>query len=332
LASSSGPPIYGETTSITSQAVSSLATSASSSLSSVVITPQSSLSSSGFAISSQGSSNTLSSSTIVSSPSVPVSTALPDTSTTDLPSAAPSNSAYGSPSSGSVGQTSVDQPFSSSAGPESYPDGQVTVTLSPTYSSISTFVSQESPIPTCGAGTAAATVSSSGDSSVCQDPYGNTYNVTYGSKQYVGKVTKRAVTSNVNECLLLCNLQTDCVAANYVGNDCTLLRYALSYQRIIFLLISSQRGHWYYYCDDWTTCDCRYPTTRCQHRLHSSSNFRVCIRHVDSATRLWQFKHDTRAEHVRQWKPWIFPGHVDSHDDQQSSWSFERCLWLVFTR
>jgi hypothetical protein len=75
-------------------------------------------------------------------------------------------------------------------------------------------------------------VSSSGDSSVCQDPYGNTYNVTYGSKQYVGKVTKRAVTSNVNECLLLCNLEADCVAANYVGDDCTLLRYATSSQRI----------------------------------------------------------------------------------------------------
>jgi hypothetical protein len=232
LATSSGPPIYGETTSITSQAVSSLATSASSSLSSIDVSPQSSLSSSGLAISSQSNSNALSSSTIVSSASVPASTTLPDASTTDLPSAAPSNSAYGSPSSVSISQTGVDQPFSSSAGPESYPDGQVTVTLSPTYSSVSTFVSQDSPIPTCGAGTAAATVSSSGDSSVCQDPYGNTYNVTYGSKQYVGKVTKRAVTSNVNECLLLCNLQTDCVAANYVGNDCTLLRYAISCRRI----------------------------------------------------------------------------------------------------
>jgi hypothetical protein len=51
--------------------------------------------------------------------------------------------------------------------------------------------------------------------------------VIYGSKQYVGKVTKRAVTSNVNECLLLCNLQSDCVAANYVGDECTLLRYVL---------------------------------------------------------------------------------------------------------
>jgi hypothetical protein len=100
--------------------------------------------------------------------------------------------------------------------------------LSPTYISISTFISSESPIPTCGANTATVTASSTGDSSVCQDPYGNTYNVTYGSKQYVGKVTKRAVTSNVNDCLVLCNLQSDCVAANYVGNECTLLRYVLS--------------------------------------------------------------------------------------------------------
>ena len=106
-------------------------------------------------------------------------------------------------------------------------EDSITTSLSPTYVSISSFVSEESPIPTCGAGTAAATVSSTGDSSVCQDPYGNTYNVTYGSKQYVGKVTKRAVTSNVNECLLLCNLESDCVAANYVGDECTLLRYVL---------------------------------------------------------------------------------------------------------
>jgi hypothetical protein len=36
----------------------------------------------------------------------------------------------------------------------------------------------------------------------------------------------------VNECLLLCNLESDCVAANYVGEDCTLLRYGISSQRI----------------------------------------------------------------------------------------------------
>jgi hypothetical protein len=100
--------------------------------------------------------------------------------------------------------------------------------LSPTYISISTFISSESPIPTCGADTATVIATSTGDSSVCQDPYGNTYNVTYGSKQYVGKVTKRAVTSTVNDCLLLCNAQSDCVAANYVGNECTLLRYVSS--------------------------------------------------------------------------------------------------------
>ncbi|GAB7328645.1 hypothetical protein MBLNU13_g00579t3 [Cladosporium sp. NU13] len=187
--------------------------SSSSALPSSVTPPVSSVSdrfgtSSGAASSSQGVSSS------------PVSS--PFTSPEVSPSASQSISAIQSlPESSS--QTSADGSSPSSSDSVAPGEDSITTSLSPTYVSISTFVSEESPIPTCGAGTAAATVSSTGDSSVCQDPYGNTYNVTYGSKQYVGKVTKRAVTSNVNECLLLCNLESDCVAANYVGDECTLL-------------------------------------------------------------------------------------------------------------
>jgi hypothetical protein len=94
--------------------------------------------------------------------------------------------------------------------------------MQPTHVSVSTVSSQESPVPTCGSESATATASAGGDGSLCQDTYGNTYNVTVGSKQFFGRVTKRAVTSNVNDCLLLCNQEKSCVAANYVGTDCVL--------------------------------------------------------------------------------------------------------------
>lgn len=165
--------------------------------------------------------------------------------------------------------------------------------------SISSFVSEDTPIPTCGAGSAASAVTvSSGEGSVCQDPYGNTYNVTYGTKQYVGKVTKRAVTSNVNECLLLCNLETNCVGANYVGDDCTLFRYVLlALPQREYLLTASQRNHRYHNSDYRTARSCRDPTTRCQHYLYRAASD-ICDCNAVSTTRLWQFEHFTRVVYI----------------------------------
>jgi len=171
--STSGPPVYVESSST------ALQSSASASLSETS------------AFGAGSSTGILSSSSLVSS--------LPATDQTS-----PSTSSGGSPPSYSGGEDST------------------TTTLPPTYVSVSTFSSQESPIPTCGAGSDTASISAGGDSTLCQDPYGNTYEVSYGSKQYTGRVTKRAVTSNVNECLLLCNLEADCEGVNYVGDTCTI--------------------------------------------------------------------------------------------------------------
>nr|OQO24913.1 hypothetical protein B0A51_11079 [Rachicladosporium sp. CCFEE 5018] len=64
--------------------------------------------------------------------------------------------------------------------------------------------------------------SMAGNGSACADSYGNSYNVTYGSTQYTGEVTKRASTTTVDACLTLCDQTADCKGANYVGTECTL--------------------------------------------------------------------------------------------------------------
>jgi hypothetical protein len=135
----------------------------------------------------------------------------------------------GAPELSSTSSSATEQSLSSSSSqgnPSSYSGSEdsVTTTIPPTYISVSTFSSQESPIPSCGAGSGTTSASAGGAGSLCQDPYGNTYNITYGSKQFTGKVSKRASLTTVDDCLLLCNTEPGCVGANYVGKDCTLFR------------------------------------------------------------------------------------------------------------
>jgi hypothetical protein len=202
--STSGPPIYPETSSTASQ-------SSSASLSgTTAISSFSTSSLSASATGAQSSSETLSSSSLVPSLSISVSSGAPEISSTS--SSATEQSLSSSSSQGN--------PPSYSGGEES-----ITTTIPPTYISVSTFSSQESPLPSCGAGS--GTTSASG--SLCQDPYGNTYNFTAGSKQYTGRVSKRAVDiPSVNACLILCNTDPTCVGLNYVGDACTLFRQVVS--------------------------------------------------------------------------------------------------------
>ncbi|TKA64841.1 hypothetical protein B0A55_08282 [Friedmanniomyces simplex] len=74
-----------------------------------------------------------------------------------------------------------------------------------------TSVSSTSALPACGAASATAT---SGSNSTCADPYGNTFNVTSGTR-YVGTVSVRAVKPNLNSCLTTCDTTSGCQAANY---------------------------------------------------------------------------------------------------------------------
>lgn len=62
----------------------------------------------------------------------------------------------------------------------------------------------------------------SGDGGECTDPYGNTFNVTYGTV-YQGRITVRAVRPNVASCLVLCDETPGCEAINYIGSECQVL-------------------------------------------------------------------------------------------------------------
>lgn len=56
----------------------------------------------------------------------------------------------------------------------------------------------------------------------CLDTYGNAFNVSYGT-QYLGSISQRMATSDIDSCLLNCDQMLGCVAADYMNGTCSLL-------------------------------------------------------------------------------------------------------------
>ncbi|KAK6442114.1 glycoside hydrolase 15 protein [Oleoguttula sp. CCFEE 5521] len=209
---------------------SSLALSPSLSATSSVTASTASYTSTSLRTSSSLTSSAASSTVVLTSSSagLTTSTQLSTSVAGSPPAYTPPSSALSSSSkaSSTLSSSSSSAPISSSQNappPYSSPQ-QLTTSSSPFYMSISSSsYTSMTPLPSCGAGTMSGGLTSmAGNGSACADSYGNSYNVTYGSTQYTGKVTKRASTTTVDACLTLCDQTADCKGANYVGTDCTL--------------------------------------------------------------------------------------------------------------
>ncbi|KAK0906142.1 hypothetical protein LTR91_008630 [Friedmanniomyces endolithicus] len=133
-------------------------------------------------------------------------------------SSSPSSSSSSSsrPSSSTTAMTST----SSTGGLSS--TGSTASSLSGAPSTIfssTSLTSSASALATCGN---AASPSASGAAAPCQDTYGNSFNVTYGT-QYTGSVLIRAKQPSINACLLQCDTTANCAAVNYANGTCELL-------------------------------------------------------------------------------------------------------------
>ncbi|KAK4892764.1 hypothetical protein LTR27_008863 [Elasticomyces elasticus] len=186
--SMAGPPSYAQTSSSVPASTSSSAsleelssTSISASMSSMMVSASLSIVSDTVTSASSSAADEQSSSSI---PSLDVSTSAAALSTSTPPS------------------MSMQESTSAQAPPQysSVPDQTTTSSASSTSS-----------LPGCGSAAATATA---GANTTCADPYGNTFNVTQGTR-YIGQVSVRAVRPNLNSCLTTCDTTAGCKAANY---------------------------------------------------------------------------------------------------------------------
>ncbi|KAK5761658.1 Histone-lysine N-methyltransferase set-6 [Elasticomyces elasticus] len=185
--SMAGPPSYAQTSS-------SVAASTSSS------TSLGSLSSTS--ISASMSSMLVSASLSITSPVSDAATSASSSAADEQSSS--SISSMGVSTSAAVLSTST--PLSSSLSAQAPPEYSSVPDQTTTSSASST-----SSLPGCGSAAATATA---GANTTCADPYGNTFNVTQGTR-YIGQVSVRAVRPNLNSCLTTCDTTAGCKAANY---------------------------------------------------------------------------------------------------------------------
>ncbi|KAK5718207.1 Histone-lysine N-methyltransferase set-6 [Elasticomyces elasticus] len=175
-----GPPSYAQTSS-------SVAASISSSAS--VPSPTST------SISASMSSMMVSASLSITSP-------VSDAGTSASSSVADEQS---SSSISSLGVSSSAAALSTSTPPSTSMEESTSAQAPPQYSSVpdqttTSSASSTSSLPGCGSAAATATA---GANTACADPYGNTFNVTQGTR-YIGQVSVRAVRPNLNSCLTTC--------------------------------------------------------------------------------------------------------------------------------
>ncbi|KAK5689316.1 Histone-lysine N-methyltransferase set-6 [Elasticomyces elasticus] len=189
--SMAGPPSYAQTSSSVAAS-----TSSSASLESLSSTEMSA------SMSSMLVSASVSSTSLVS-----------DAQTSASSSAADEQS---SSSNSSLGVSTSAAALSTSTPPSSSMQESTSAQAPPQYSSVpdqttTSSASSTSSLPGCGSAAATATA---GANTTCADPYGNTFNVTQGTR-YIGQVSVRAVRPNLNSCLTTCDTTAGCKAANY---------------------------------------------------------------------------------------------------------------------
>ncbi|KAK3639806.1 hypothetical protein LTR22_017314 [Elasticomyces elasticus] len=189
--SMAGPPSYAQTSS--SVAASTSSSASLESLSSTSISAS---------MSSMMVSTSLSITSPVSDAVTSASSSAADEQSFSLISSLGVSSSAAALSTSTPPSTSMQENTSAQAPPQysSVPDQTITSSASSTSS-----------LPGCGSAAATATA---GANTTCADPYGNTFNVTQGTR-YIGQVSVRAVRPNLNSCLTTCDTTAGCKAANY---------------------------------------------------------------------------------------------------------------------